>query len=323
MIEAHRRQYRVQMMCRALSVTRSGYYAWRKRPESRRAQEDRRLLVEIRAIHRATRQSYGSPRITDDLKEKEIPCGRHRVARLMRENEIVGKQAKKFKPHTTDSKHTLPVAENLLDRRFDVGAPDRYWVSDITYIWTREGWLYLAATMDLYSRRIVGWSMSDSADRELVLNAFWMAVGRRRPGPGLLHHSDRGSQYASNEFQDELGSAGMICSMSRKGDCYDNAVMESFFGSLKVEWLEGCAYETRREASEDVVAYIETFYNTRRRHSHLGNISPVEFERSAKSQDLGSLSESDALRARTSDALHSARVKVPAVSELSKGRYTN
>jgi transposase InsO family protein len=276
-------------------------------------------VVEIRAIHRATRQSYGSPRIADELREMNISCGRHRVARIMRENEIVGKQTKKYKPRTTDSKHAFPVAENLLDREFDVVVRNRYWVSDITYIWTREGWLYLAATLDLYSRRIVGWSMGAHVDRGLVVDALRMAVGRRRPLAGLLHHSDRGSQYASIAFRKELKSTGMICSMSHKGDCYDNAVMESFFGSLKTEWTQGCSYQTRAQAKRDVVEYIERFYNVRRRHSYLGNISPAEFERRMEQADLRKLSDSDALPGSRNDDLDDARLSTLG----SSGCYTN
>jgi transposase InsO family protein len=258
--------------------------------------------VEIRAIHRSTRKSYGSPRITDDLKEKGERCGRRRVARIMKENELVGKKAKKFKAQTTDSDHDHPVADNVLDRQFNPELPNRFWVSDITYIWTSEGWAYLAATMDLFSRKIVGWEISNHVDDDLTLSALRMGLALRTPGAGLLHHSDRGSQYASGDFQDELTKYGITPSMSRKGNCYDNAVMESFFASLKIEWLEGMRYRTRKEAMQDVAAYIEGFYNTRRRHSSLGGISPAEFERRWNAENGGGLSTIDIVGgSRTND----------------------
>ena len=276
-MERHRGQYVLVMMCRLLEVKRSTYYAWRRRPESRRAKVDRRLQLEIEVSHKASDRSYGSPRVHQDLQALGIRCGRKRVARLMRENGIRAKQARRHKV-TTDSDHNHPVADNLLDRQFDVDGPDRVWTADITYIWTREGWSYLAAILDLFSRRVVGWSMSNRVDGQLVLGALRMAHNRRRPQVGLLHHSDRGSQYACHDYRAMLEQHGMICSMSRKGDCWDNAVSESFFKTLKVERVRDRHYWTREEAKSDIIDYIERFYNRKRRHSYLGYLSPVEFE---------------------------------------------
>lgn len=276
-IERHRGEYPLVMMCRLLEVRRSTYYAWRRRPESRRVKEDRRLLIEIEQSHKASDRNYGSPRVHEDLQELGIRCGRKRVARLMRENGIRAKYARRYKV-TTDSDHSEPVAPNLLARRFDVAEPDRVWTADMTYIRTREGWLYLAVIVDLFSRRVVGWSMSSRIDAQLSVTALRRALRSRRPPPGLLHHSDRGSQYACGEYRDMLRDHGMICSMSRRGDCWDNAVSESFFKTLKVERVNDRNYWTREEARTDIIEYIERFYNRKRRHSHLGYLSPVEYE---------------------------------------------
>jgi putative transposase len=276
-IERHRGQYLVAMMCRLLEVRRSTYYAWRRRPESRRAKEDRRLVMEIKLSHKASDRTYGSPRVHQDLREQGIRCGCKRVARLMRENGIRAKQARRFKA-TTDSDHDAPVAANLLDRQFEVDRPDRVWTADITYIWTREGWLYLAAILDLFSRRVVGWSLGKRIDAQLTLRALRAALWSRKPAPGLLHHSDRGSQYACGDYQDVLDEHGIVCSMSRKGDVWDNAVSESFFKSLKVERVNDRDYWTREQATTDISDYIERFYNRTRRHSYLGYVSPVEYE---------------------------------------------
>ena len=265
------------MMCRLLEVRRSTYYAWRKRPESRRTKEDRRLVIEIELSHKASDRTYGSPRVHEDLQEQGIRCGRKRVARLMRENGIRAKQARRFKA-TTDSDHNDPVAPNLLDREFHVDVPDRVWVADLTYIWTREGWLYLAVILDLFSRRVVGWSMSKRITSQLTLEALSVALWSRKPSPGLLHHSDRGSQYTCGDYRDVLDEHGVLCSMSRKGDCWDNAVAESFFKTLKVERVNDRDYWTREEAQTDIIDYIERFYNRKRRHSYLGYVSPVEYE---------------------------------------------
>ena len=276
-VRDHCGQFPVQRMCRVLEVSPSAYYAWRVRPESRRVREDRRLLVEFKAIHQAKREVYGSPRIHAELKALGLRLGEKRVARLMRVGGIRAKQKRKFKV-TTDSRHSHPVAPNLLERDFEARAPNTKWVADITYIPTREGWLYLAAVLDLYSRIIVGWSMDGRMTRKLVLDALGMAVGRRRPGPGLLHHSDRGSQYACGDYREALTAHGMVCSMSRKGDCWDNAPMESFFHTLKTEMVNHRDYRTRGEAKADIFEYIEVFYNRSRRHSALGLIAPADYE---------------------------------------------
>lgn len=264
-------------MFKAMEVGRSGFYAWLYRPESPRSVENRRLLVEIKAVHTQSRRTYGSPRIHAELRAKGLVYGKHKVARLMREHQIVTVHKRKFKT-TTDSKHHFPVAENKLARRFAVTASNRSWVSDITYVPTREGWLYLAVTLDLFHRQVVGWGMAHQIDRKLVMDAFTMALKRQSPDMGLLHHSDRGSQYASADFQSLLVANGVQCSMSRKGNCWDNAVAESFFHTLKVELVYHRRYQTRKEAREDIFEYIEVFYNRQRRHSSLGYLSPAEFE---------------------------------------------
>jgi putative transposase len=276
-VHDHYGLFPVQRICRMLEVSPSAYYAWLGRPESRRVREDRRLLVEIKAIHQAKRQTYGSPRIHAELKAIGYRLGEKRVARLMRAGGIRAKQKRKFKA-TTDSKHFHPVAPNLLRRDFEASAPDQKWVADITYIPTREGWLYLAVILDLYSRFVVGWSMSERMTRRLVIDALDMAAGRRRPGPGLVHHSDRGSQYACGDYQEALSAHGMLCSMSRKGDCWDNAPMESFFHTLKTELVHHRDYRTRWEAKADIFEYIEVFYNRARRHSALGFFTPADYE---------------------------------------------
>jgi transposase InsO family protein len=267
-------------MCKVLEVSPSGYYAWRKRPASATAQRRRRLTVIIKAIHEESRQNYGSPRVFEELQARGEPCNVKTVARIMRENDIVAKRRRKFKV-TTDSNHGLPVTENLLDRQFTVAAPNRAWVCDITYIPTWEGWLYLATVQDLFSRKIVGWSMQQRMTRQLVIDSLEMAVDRRRPKPGLLCHSDRGSQYASDDYQAVLARHGMACSMSRKGDCWDNAVMESFYSTLKTELIYHEIFRTRDEARRAVFEYIEMFYNRIRRHSTLGYLSPADFELAA------------------------------------------
>jgi len=270
-------RFPVRRICLILGLWPSAYYAWRRRGESRRVRENRRLVVEIKAIHESSQRTYGSPRIHAELKARGRHHGKNRVARLMRENAIRAKQKRKFKA-TTDSRHSHPVAANLLQRNFQAAAANQTWLADITCIPTREGWLYLAAILDLHSRIIAGWSMADRMTRTLALDALAMAVGRRNPGPGLVHHSDRGSQYACGDYQQALSSHGMLASMSRKGDCWDNAPMESFFHTLKTELVHHRAYQTRQEARADVFNYIETFYNRTRRHSALGFLAPAEFE---------------------------------------------
>ncbi len=264
-------------MCRVLGVSRSGFYGWLGRPESRRAREDRRLAVKIKEIHRQSRKSYGSPRITRTLADQGIRCGHKRVERLMRADGICAVHRRRYRV-TTNSKHSHPVAENLLAQDFGVPLADRVWVADITYIRTAQGWLYLAAVLDLFSRRVVGWSLQPHMREELVLDALEMALRDRRPGAGLLHHSDRGSQYAAEDYQARMTRAGISCSMSRKGNCWDNAVMESFFHTLKVECVYQARYQTHAEARRDIFAYIEGFYNSWRLHSSLGYVSPAEYE---------------------------------------------
>ncbi len=280
-VKAHRDKFPVSLICRMLDISRSGYYAWMNRPECRHACEDKQLMVEITRIYLNNRKIYGSPRIHDELRKREIRCGRKRVARLMREGGLRSVTRRKFKA-TTDSKHKYPVADSVLNRRFEQEAQNKVWVADITFIWTREGWLYLAALMDLFSRMIVGWAMDERITRKLAICALKMAVGRRKPvGVELLHHSDRGSQYASGEYQKVLAANEMRCSMSRRGNCYDNSPMESFFGTLKKELVYLKDYRTREEARQSIFEYIEVFYNRKRSHSSLGNQSPSEFEGSA------------------------------------------
>jgi putative transposase len=274
-------EFEITVMCRVLAVSRSGYYAWRKRPTSPRKMADQALSQQIKVIHQQSRQTYGSPRIQAELAENKINCGHKRVARLMRQAELCAKQSRKFRATTTDSAHNYPVAPNLLDQDFSASRPNEKWLTDITYIPTAEGWLYLAVVLDLYSRRIVGWAMNDSLERHLVIAALQMALKMRQPPAGLLHHSDRGSQYASEDYQALLTQYQMRCSMSRTGNCYDNAPTESFFGTLKTELVHHCQYPTKAAAKTDIFEYIEVFYNRFRRHSALRYQSPVNFEKLA------------------------------------------
>lgn len=266
-------------MCRALEVSRGGFYSWIRRYKGRREQENEQLLIEIREEFRKGRKTYGSPSITRELKKQGKKVNKKRVARIMRENGIRAKTKRKFKV-TTHSGHKYPISPNLLNQDFTATGPNKVWVSDITYIATKEGWLYLAVILDLYSRRIVGWSMMDRLTRQLVMDAFRQAVGRRGSVQGLIFHSDRGRQYASHDFRELLTNYGCLSSMSGKGNCYDNAVSESFFHTLKTELVYGRTYETRREAVSSVFEYIEVFYNRTRRHSSIGYMSPAEFEAS-------------------------------------------
>jgi putative transposase len=277
-IEAHRSEHGVEAMCRILEVSRSGYYAQRKRGVSELKQRQEALLPKIEKAFVESHQTYGSPRIHQELKEQGEKVCENTVARWMREYEIRARRQKRFIPCTTDSNHPHPVAENLLDGNFECNAPNKKWTCDITYIYTEEGWLYLAGVMDLYSRKIVGWSMGDNLRAELVSNALKMALLRREPGPGLLHHSDRGVQYACEDYRKLTHSQGIVCSMSRTGNCYDNAAMESFWSTLKTEWVYRQTYSTRKAAQQSVFEYIETFYNRKRRHSSLGYVSPEAFE---------------------------------------------
>jgi putative transposase len=276
-IDEHQGTWPVRRLCDALGVSPAGYYAWRERPASARQQRQEALLVQIRAIHAEFKARYGSPRVHAELAARGQDGCVNTVARLMRDGGIRAKTARPFR-RTTDANHDLPVAENLLGRQFDPESPNEAWVADITYIPTRQGWLYLAAVEDLYSRRVVGWSMAAHLESRLVVDALELAVQRRLPGEGLLTHSDRGSQYASDHYQLFLEKHGITCSMSRRADCWDNAPMESFFASLKKELVHGADFATQAEARAAVVEYIEVFYNARRRHSSLGYVSPAEYE---------------------------------------------
>lgn len=277
-IEGHRSEHGVEKMCRVFEVTRSGYYAWRKRPLGNRRQEDERLLKAIKRIYQQHKGRYGSPRVAKQLQAEGIRCGKNLVARLMKANGLQATAKRKFKV-TTDSRHSNPVAPNLLGQDFTATQPNQVWVTDITYVPTLEGWLYLAAVMDLYSRQIVGWAMDHTLTRELVIRALRQAIGRRNPPQGLIHHSDRGCQYASHEYQHLLRKHGFLPSMSRKGDCYDNACMESFFHTLKVELIHRERYRTRSQARLSIFEYTEAYYNRVRLHSTLGYVSPYDYER--------------------------------------------
>jgi putative transposase len=276
-IENHRSAFAVEKMCRSLQISKSGYYAWKTRPKSNRDQANEKLDHHIRTIYQQSKGTYGSPRITEALNNQNIDCSENRVARRMRKNNIKAKTKKRFKV-TTHSKHTHPIAENLLGQDFTAQRPDQVWASDITYLWTREGWLYLAVILDLFSRRIIGWSLSHRLGQELVLNAFQQALWRRRPGPGVIFHSDRGVQYACTALRNLLQQHKFIQSMSGKGNCYDNAVVESFFHTLKTELVYFETYYTREDAQNSVFEYMETYYNRTRLHSTLHYCSPVEFE---------------------------------------------
>lgn len=273
-------RYPVTTLCRLLEVSRSGFYASCGRSESGRSREDRKLLEEIRAGHTASRRTYGSPRVHRDLRERGVAGGRHRVARLMREAGLFSKRRRRYRV-TTDSNHSHPLADNVLARDFTADGPNRKWAADITYVWTRSGWLYLAAVIDLYSRRVVGWAMSTRMTRQLALDALLMALAHRGQPEQLVHHSDQGSQYASRDYRRLLRSHGIECSMSRRGNCWDNAVVESFFATLKSELVHHADYQDPAEAKANIFEFIEVFYNRQRRHSTLGYVSPADFEQAA------------------------------------------
>jgi transposase InsO family protein len=275
-IEDHRQEFTVTLMCRVLDVSPSGYYAWRKRPSSAREMANNALLKAIRAAYEASNGVYGSPRIYHEVKGK-VSCSENRVARLMRKQGITAKQKKRYK-RTTKANGAHPTAPNLIDRDFSAATPNEKWTTDITYIPTLEGWLYLAVVLDLFSRRIVGWAMSARMTSSLVIDAFQMAVRQRRPASGLIHHSDRGSQYTGSAYQKLLKDNHCRVSMSGTGNCYDNAPAESFFGSLKMELVHHTIYNTRDQARTDIFFYIEAFYNRQRRHSTLGYVSPEAYE---------------------------------------------
>jgi transposase InsO family protein len=266
-------------MCQILDVSRSSYYAWLKRPESKRSRENKVLLEEIKAAYDDSRKTYGSLRVHAELKRKNIKCSKNRVARIMKENNIASVTKRKYKV-TTDSNHSFPVSENILAQDFTATAPNEKWVTDITYIPTTEGWLYLAAILDLYTKEIVGMSMSTTMTRQLVIDALNNAKTRKRPPKGIIHHSDRGSQYASHDYQKVLKNNGFIGSMSRKGNCYDNACIESFWGTLKTELIYRNPLMTRAEARLAIFEYVEVFYNRKRLHSALGYKTPLEMNRS-------------------------------------------
>jgi putative transposase len=282
-IQAHAEAHHIVTLCRVLAVSKAGYYAWIKRPPSARAEQDAQLAADIKTIHRRSRRTYGSPRVQEELKAEGKHHGEKRVARIMRDGGIRAKAPRRFRG-TTDSTHAHPVAPNLLDRHFSVRdangvrAVNRIWVGDITYLSTREGWLYLAVILDLASRRVIGWAMRHTLEGALTRDALLMALIDRRPSAGVLHHTDRGSQYAAGEYQALLAARGMTCSMSRVGDCWDNAVAESFFATLKRELADDANWATREEARTAVFEYIEVWYNRQRRHSSLGYLSPVAYE---------------------------------------------
>jgi len=285
-IHEYRPQFSLQVLCRILEVTCSGYYAWRQRPRSRRRQQNEQLLVHIRDICEQSQGRYGSPRVHQELQAQGVRCSEKRVARLMREHQLVARPTRKFVV-TTDSQHALPVAPNHLDRQYQVEAVadvNQVWASDITYIPTAEGWLYVAVVLDLKSRKVIGWGMEANLEQDLVCGALEMALGQRQPVVGLLHHSDRGSQYAGHRYQALLHQQGIRCSMSRRGNCWDNAPVESFFATLKKELVHREEYRTRTEAKASLFHYIEVFYNRQRRHSALGYLSPAEYERQLQRQ---------------------------------------
>lgn len=282
-VEAEKAHFPVSLLCEVLGVSRSGYYAARKRPESPRALANAELAETIAEVHQTSRCTYGSPRVHAELRHQGVVVGKKRVARLMRERGLVARR-RPFRPKTTDSNHRHPIAENKLERTFTQSAPNQAWVGDITHIRTDDGWLYLAVLIDLFSRRVVGWAMSERIDRHLTLSALNMAVLNRGPAASdVLHHSDRGSQYASEDYRQALERRGFKASMSRKGNCRDNAVAESFFATLKTEMVHQRQFKTRVEARTAIFEYIEIFDNRRRRHSSLGYLSPAEFEAHVKS----------------------------------------
>ena len=282
LVDAEKAKYPIQVLCDALELSRSGYYAWKTRAPSPRDKSDEKLAVEIAAAHAKSKRRYGSPRVHRALRNKGIHVGQKRVARLMRENGIVARQKRRFR-RTTDSNHPNPIAPNVVARDFAPGAPNMVWAGDVTYVATAEGWAYLAVLLDLCSRRVVGWAISATNDTALALRALERAVRTRRFVPiGLVHHTDRGSPYASDDYRRALASHAMIASMSRKGDCWDNAVAESFFATLRVELVDDERYATRHAAETSIGDYIERFYNVERLHSHLDYVSPIEFELKAR-----------------------------------------
>jgi transposase InsO family protein len=277
-VDRRREEFPVALMCEVLNVSRSGYYAWRGRPVSAREARQAEVTGRIRVAYEQSRGTYGSPRVTAELKELGVNVCENTVARYMRLARVRVTPRRRFLPRTTDPDHPHPVAPNVLGRDFTASAPDRKWACDLTYVWTDEGWLYLSVVIDLFSRKVVGWSMSDDLRAQGVAEALSMAVQRRRPEAPLLHHSDRGVQYACELYQSMLIEHGITCSMSRSGNCYDNAAAESFFGTFKTELVHRTRYRTRHEARDSVFEWIECWYNRKRRHSSLGYLSPEAFE---------------------------------------------
>ena len=280
LIDAAKKDFPVQRLCKVLGVSESGYFAWKGRPACRRQREDMVLLAHVRSAFALSNGTYGSPRMTHELRDQGLQVGRRRTARLMRDNGLKARQKRRFK-RTTDSEHAWPIAPNLIDQDFAATAPNQKWGVDISYVWTREGWLYLAVVIDLFSRRVVGWSVGDRLHRRLALAALRRALAIRRPAPGLIHHSDRGSQYCSIDYQAELRRHGVQVSMSGKGNCYDNAMVETFFKTLKSELVWRTVFLTRADAATAIGRYIDSFYNPVRRHSALDFVSPAAFERQA------------------------------------------
>jgi putative transposase len=277
-IAAEKAQFPLALLCATLRVSRAGFYAWCRRPVAGRHRADQHFAVHVAAAFRASRRRYGSPRVYRELRAQGHAIGRHRVARLMRTQGLRARRPPRW-PRTTESAHRFPVAANVLARQFAVARPNAAWVSDITYLWTRQGWLYLVVILDLFSRRVVGWGCCAQLTRALALDALTMAIRQRQPRPGLVHHSDRGSQYASGEYQATLAAHGVVSSMSRRANCWDNAVAESFFSTLKLELARDADWQTHAEATAAVGEYLEIFYNCQRRHSTLGYTTPVAFER--------------------------------------------
>jgi transposase InsO family protein len=280
LIDAAKKEFPVQRLCKVLGVSPSGYFAWKERPACRRQRDDMVLLAHVRSAFALSGGTYGSPRMTYELRDNGLAIGRRRVARLMRENGLRARQKRRFK-RTTDSLHAFPIAPNLLDQDFTATGPNQKWGADISYVWTREGWLYLAIIIDLFARRLIGWAVSDRLHKELALSALRWAIAVRRPAAGLIHHADRGSQYCSLDYQAELRKNGILISMSGKGNCFDNAMVETFFKTLKVELVWRTVFQNRAEATAAIARYIDGFYNLVRRHSALAFSSPLQFETQA------------------------------------------
>jgi len=276
-IHSHRAEHRLTRLCQTLGVSRSGYYAWRHRPASARTRANAQLLEQMRQLHRQTKERYGAIKLWRALLATGVRCGRHRVARLRRQHGLLARRVRRFRV-AIEHHQFAPPAPNRLEQRFAAAAPNRIWAGDLTAIATRVGWLYLAVLLDLYSRRVIGWAMSAKPDQQLALQALQMAMVHRRPAPGLIHHTDQGTLYTSGAYQRWLTQAGLVPSMSRKGNCYDNAVVESFFSTLKNELVHDRDYHTREEAQAEIFEFIEVFYNRRRLHQTLGYVSPMQFE---------------------------------------------